>query len=164
MSKMSDTRSRTQYITLKLVSLDSVPSNCPIQCLRIGLRDIISCFYHQMLFLEVILLSTLSKMSNYLVKPQNFAWDSILLDSAPLNYVKKSGSNALLKIALTSSFLYFPLVYSLTVFTLCLLQYGLNTCQSSRLLILIICLLCVFLIHVFYAVSNPGWLESHVFN
>ena len=27
MSKMSDTRSRTQYITLKLVSLDSVPSN-----------------------------------------------------------------------------------------------------------------------------------------
>ena len=39
-----------------------------IQCLRIGLRDIISYFYHHMLFLEVNLLSTLSKMSNYTVK------------------------------------------------------------------------------------------------
>ena len=36
-----------------------------IQCLQIGLRDIISYFYYQMLFLEAILLSTLSKMSNY---------------------------------------------------------------------------------------------------
>ena len=35
-----------------------------------------------MLFLEVILLSTLSKMSNYLVKTSTFAWDPILLDSA----------------------------------------------------------------------------------
>ena len=46
-------------------------------------------------------------------KLRNCAWDPILLDSAPLNYVKKSGSKALLKIAPNSSFLYFPLVYSL---------------------------------------------------
>ena len=39
-----------------------------IQCLRIGVRDRNSYFYHQMLFLEVILLSTLSKISNYMVK------------------------------------------------------------------------------------------------
>ena len=52
-----------------------------------------------MLFLEVILLSTLSKMSNYMVKTSIFSWDPILLDSAPLNYVKMSGFKALLKIA-----------------------------------------------------------------
>ena len=38
-----------------------------------------------MLFLGVILLNTLSKMSNYMIKNQNFAWEPILLDSAPLN-------------------------------------------------------------------------------
>ena len=52
-----------------------------------------------MLFLEAILLSTLSKMSNYMVKTSIFSWDPILLDSEPLNYVKMSGSKALLKIA-----------------------------------------------------------------
>ena len=52
-----------------------------------------------MLFLEAILLSTLSKMSNYMVKTSIFSWDPILLDSAPLNYVKMSGFKALLKIA-----------------------------------------------------------------
>ena len=70
-----------------------------IQCLQIGLRDIISYFYYQMLFLEAILLSTLSKMSNYMVKTSIFSWDPILLDSALLNYVKMSGFKALLKIA-----------------------------------------------------------------
>ena len=39
-----------------------------IQSLRIGVRDRNSYFYHQRLFLEVILLSTLSKKSNYVVK------------------------------------------------------------------------------------------------
>ena len=83
-----------------------------------------------MLFLEVILLSTLSKMSNYMIKTSKLCLDPILLDSTPLNYVKKSGSKALLKIALNSSFLYFPLVYSLfrhSFHSLNLLWYGLNT-------------------------------------
>ena len=43
-----------------------------IQCPRIGVRDRNSYFYHQILFLEVILLSTLSKMSNYMVKTSKF--------------------------------------------------------------------------------------------
>ena len=81
-------------------------------------------------------------------KPHNFAWNPILLDSAPLKYVKKSGSSALLKIAPTSSFFwYFPLVYSLcrhSFHSLSLLRYELNTYQSSRQLILILCLLCFF--------------------
>ena len=55
-----------------------------------------------MVFQELILLSTLSKLSNYMVKTQNFAWEPSLLDSAPSNYVKKSGSQALLKMPLTS--------------------------------------------------------------
>ena len=101
-----------------------------------------------MLFLEVILLSTLSKMSNNMIKPRNCAWDPTLLDSVPLNYVKKSGSKALLKIPPNSSFLYFPLVYSLfrdSFHSLNLLWYGLNPYQSSRPLILILYLLCLFL-------------------
>ena len=52
-----------------------------------------------MLFLGVILLSTVSKMSNYMVKTSKCCLGTILLDSAPLNYVKKSTSKALLKIA-----------------------------------------------------------------
>ena len=43
-----------------------------IQCPRIGERDRNSYFYHQMLFLEVILLSTLSKMSNFMAKTSKF--------------------------------------------------------------------------------------------
>ena len=43
-----------------------------IQCPRIGERDRNSYFYHQMLFLEVILLSTLSKMSNFMAKTSQF--------------------------------------------------------------------------------------------
>ena len=39
-----------------------------IQCPRIGVRDRNCYFYHQMLFLGVIFLSTVSKMSNYMVK------------------------------------------------------------------------------------------------
>ena len=62
-------------------------------------RDRNSYFYHQMLFLGVILLSTVSKMSNYIVKTSKFCLGPILLDSAPLNYFKKSASKSLLKIA-----------------------------------------------------------------
>ena len=75
-----------------------------IQCPRIGVRDRNSYFYHQMLFLGVILLRWV-KWAITWSKPQNFAWEPILFDSAPLNYVKKSASKALLKIDLTSSFL-----------------------------------------------------------
>ena len=56
-----------------------------IQYPQIGVRDRNSYFYHQMLFLEVILLSTLSEMSNYMVKTSNFCGEPILLDSACLN-------------------------------------------------------------------------------
>ena len=95
--------------------------------------------------------------------------EPILLDSAPLNYVKKSGSKALLKIALISSFLYFPLVYSLcrhSFHSLNLLRYWLNTYQSSRLLISILCLLCFFLSMGFLlcpiqASSNPTCSIDH---
>ena len=55
-----------------------------IQCLQIGLRDIISYFYHQMLFLEVIFLSTLSKMRNYLVKTSKFCLGSHLIGFSTL--------------------------------------------------------------------------------
>ena len=55
-----------------------------IQCLRIGLRDIISYFYHQMLFLEVILLSTLSKMSNYMIKTSKLCLGSHLIGFSTL--------------------------------------------------------------------------------
>ena len=60
-----------------------------------------------MLFPEAILLSTLSKMINYMVKTSIFSWDPILLDSAPLNYVKMSLFKALLKIAPNLLFLGF---------------------------------------------------------
>ena len=90
MSKMSNTRSRTQCITLKPASLDSVPSN--------WVKRYNSYFYHQMLLLEVILLSTRSKIAITWSKPHNCAWDNILLDSAPLNYVKKFDPKALLNI------------------------------------------------------------------
>ena len=46
-----------------------------IQCPPIGLRDIISCFYHQMPFQELILLS---KMSNYMVKTSKFGLETQL--------------------------------------------------------------------------------------
>ena len=58
-----------------------------------------------MLFLGVILLSTVSKMSNYMVQTSKLCLGPILLDSAPLNYVKKSASKALLKIATNVLFL-----------------------------------------------------------
>ena len=60
MSKMSNSRSRAQYITLKRIPL--------IQRPWIGVGDRNSYFYHQMLFLGVIFFSTVSKMSNYMVK------------------------------------------------------------------------------------------------
>ena len=50
-----------------------------------------------MLFQVLILLSTLSKMSNYMVTPQKLAWEPSLLYLAPSTYVKMSGSQALLK-------------------------------------------------------------------
>ena len=50
-----------------------------------------------MLFQVLILLSSLSKMSNYMVTPQKLAWEANLLDLAPSNYVNMSGSQALLK-------------------------------------------------------------------
>ena len=43
-----------------------------IQCPRIGIKDRHSYFYYQMLFSGVILLNTLSKMSNYMVKKSKF--------------------------------------------------------------------------------------------
>ena len=73
-------------------------------------RDRNSYFYHQMLFLGVILLSTVSKMSNYMVKTSKFCLGPILLDSAPLNYLKSLLPKLYSKLPLTSSFLYFPLV------------------------------------------------------
>ena len=68
MSIMSNTRSRTQYITLKLVSLESVPLNWVKRCYFLLLSP--------NALLEVILLSTLSKMSNYMVKTSKFCLGS----------------------------------------------------------------------------------------
>ena len=120
-----------------------------------------------MLFLEAILLSTLSKMSNHMVKTSIFSWDPILLDSAPLNYVKMSGFKALLKIAPNLLFFFdFPLVYSFcrqfsffksfAVWTEYLPIIKATHLNSPPFVFI--------LIHGFYAVSNPGWLEFHVFN
>ena len=52
-----------------------------------------------MLFLGVIFLVRWVKSAITWSKPKNIAWEPILLDSAPLNYVKKSASKALFKIA-----------------------------------------------------------------
>ena len=100
MSKMSNSRSRAQYITLKLISL--------IQRPWIGVGDRNSYFYHQMLFLGVIFLVRLVKWAITWSKPKNIAWEPILLDSAPLKYVKKSASKALLKIAPNVLFFVIP--------------------------------------------------------
>ena len=70
-----------------------------IQCPRIGVRDWNSYFYHKMLFLGVILLSTVSKLSNYMVKTSKFCLGTHLIGFTPLNYVRKSASKSLLKIA-----------------------------------------------------------------
>ena len=75
-SVMSNTRSGAQYITLKLVSLESVPLNWVKRCYF--------WLYYQMLFLEVILLSTMSKMSNYMVKTSNFCLGSHLIGFSTL--------------------------------------------------------------------------------
>ena len=56
-----------------------------IQCPRIVERDRNSYFYHQMLFLEVICWVHWVKWAISWPKPQNFAWEPILLDSAPFN-------------------------------------------------------------------------------
>ena len=50
------------------------------------------------------LLRTLSKLRITWLKPPKFAWEPSLLDLAPSNYVKKSGSQALLKNAPRNSF------------------------------------------------------------
>ena len=157
---MSNTRSRTQYITLKLVSLDSVPSNWikRYNFLLLSPNALSGGHFFFFFFLPYhLFLHCLENRTKPISTPydgrrwwdsnlrtptcksptlplcygwsfcwahwvkwaiawsklRNCAWDPILLDSAPLNYVKKSGSKALLKIAPNSSFLYFPLVYSL---------------------------------------------------
>ena len=102
MSKMSNSRSRAQYITLKLIPLDSAPLNWGRR------QDRNSYFYHQMLFLGVIFLVRWVKWAITWSKPKNIAWEPILLDSAPLNYVKKSASKALLKIAPNVLFFVIP--------------------------------------------------------
>ena len=50
-----------------------------IECPRIGVRDRNSYFYHQMLILGVILLNTVSKMSNYMVKKSKFCLGTHLI-------------------------------------------------------------------------------------
>ena len=98
-----------------------------IQCLQIGLRDIISYFYYQMLFLKAILLSTLSKMSNYMVKTSIFSWGPILLDSAPLNYVKMSKWYKQFFLSIASKFLFtsnISAAYSLPFSRILILKYN----------------------------------------
>ena len=70
-----------------------------IQCLRIGLRDIISYFITKCSFWRSFCWGHWVKWAITWSKPHNCAWDNILLDSAPLKYVKKPDSKALLKIA-----------------------------------------------------------------
>ena len=91
MSRMSNTRSRTQNITLKLTSLDSVPSNW---VKRYNFLLLLPNALSEGHFVE-------HTEQNEQLHGQNlnFSWDLILLNSAPLNYVKMSGFKALLKIA-----------------------------------------------------------------
>ena len=99
-----------------------------------------------MLFLEVILLSILSKMSNYLVKTSKFCLGSHLIGFSTIELCYKVWFQCSTQNCPNLLFFVFPTsLYSLcchSFHSLSLLPYGLNTYQSSRLLILILCLLC----------------------